>query len=204
MALYRDRILPHLIRLVMRNHHLVPYRARVLAAAAGRALEVGIGAGANLPFYGPQAREVIGLEPAPRLVEMARRAAKHSLLPVKVIEAPAENIPLDDNSIDTVVMTWTLCSIPDAAGGLSEMRRVLKRGGRLLFVEHGLAPENRVQKWQHRLTPFSKHVCGGCHLDRAISSLIENAGFRFERLNCGYMRGPKPIAFIYEGSALSS
>jgi ubiquinone/menaquinone biosynthesis C-methylase UbiE len=101
-------------------------------------------------------------------------------------------------------MTWTLCSIPDTASALAEMRRVLKPKGRLLFVEHGLAPEIGVQKWQHRLTPLWKHVAGGCHLDRAMNVLIQNAGFRIEHLATGYMPGPKPMTFMYEGRALLS
>ena len=113
----------------------------------------------------------------------------------------AEAVPLEDRSVDTVVTTWTLCSIPDPRRALDEMRRVLRHGGRLLFVEHGLAPDPKVRWWQDRLTPTWKHVGGGCHLNRAIADLIEAAGFEFERLDTGYMRGPKPMTFMYEGSA---
>lgn len=203
MPLYRDHILPHLIHLAMRSEDFTPYRQRVVATATGRILEVGIGSGANLPFYGADAREVIGLEPSPRLAAMTRRAALRSSLPLTVLEASAEAIPLDDGSIDTVVMTWTLCSIPAAIPALREMLRVLKPGGRLLFVEHGLAPDPRVRKWQHRLTPCWKHLAGGCHLDRAINSLIQNAGFRIEKLDTGYLRGPRPLTFLYEGVAVA-
>ena len=203
MGFYQNHVLPHLISLTMRNRQLQPYRERVLSAAKGRVLEIGIGAGANLPFYGPEARELIGLEPSPSLIAMTRRAATRSPLPVSVIETGAEKIPLDDRSIDSVVMTWTLCSIPDALGALGEIRRVLKADGRLLFAEHGLAPETSVQKWQHRLTPVWKRVAGGCHLDRAINLLIQDAGFRIERLATGYMRGPRPMTFMYEGIARS-
>src|SRR5262249_9695155 len=133
---------------------------------------------------------------------MARRAAGAQLRSVDFIKGSAESIPLDHASVDTVVTTWTLCSIPDAPRALAEMRRVLKPGGRLLFVEHGRAPQPSVVWWQDRLTPAWKCVGGGCHLNRAIANLIEGAGFAFDRLQTGYMRGgPRAVAFMYEGSA---
>jgi ubiquinone/menaquinone biosynthesis C-methylase UbiE len=131
---------------------------------------------------------------------MAREAAD-SGVPVRFLEASAETIPLDDGTIDTVVTTWTLCSIPQAASALGEMRRVLRPGGRLLFAEHGLAPSASVRWWQDRLTPAWQRISGGCHLNRPISSLIEGAGFRIERIETGYIPGPKPMTFMYEGSA---
>ena len=189
MSFYQDRVLPHLINLTMRNSHLVPYRERVIAAAEGRVLEIGIGSGLNLPFYSPQVQEIFGLEPSPQLVTMAKRAAQDSSAPVTFIEGQAEAIPLDDRSIDTVVTTWTLCTIPDAARALSEMKRVLKPGGRLLFVEHGMAPEAGVRSWQDWLTPAWKRISGGCHLNRPINSMIEAAEFDFERLETGSFSG---------------
>ena len=155
MSFYADRIVPHLVNLAMRNRRLLPYRERVISAAEGRVLEIGIGSGLNLSFYGSQAREILGLEPAARLLAMAQPAADRSSLPVRFIEGSAEAIPLDDHSIDTVVTTWTLCTVPGVLGALREMRRVLKPGGELLFVEHGLAPEPRVAAWQRRLTPLA-------------------------------------------------
>ena len=201
MGFYQDRILPHLINLAMRNRDLVPYRERALSAAEGRVLEIGIGSGFNLPFYSAQAREILGLDPSPRLIDMARRAAGGSPVPVTFIEGSAEAIPLDDGSIDTVVTTWTLCSIPGAVQALEEMRRVLKPAGQLLFVEHGLSPETDVRKWQDRLTPIWKRIGGGCHLNRPIGSLIETAGFHIDRIDTGYAKGPKPMTFMYEGRA---
>ena len=120
---------------------------------------------------------------------------------LELIEGSAEAIPLESNSVDTVVTTWTLCSIPDAGRALREMHRVLRPTGRLLFVEHGRAPEPNVRWWQDHLTPAWKRIGGGCHLNRAIQSLIEDAGFQFDRFETGYMRGPKPLAFMYEGTA---
>jgi ubiquinone/menaquinone biosynthesis C-methylase UbiE len=200
MGFYQDQIVPLLINLSMRQKNLVAYRDRIVPAATGRVLEIGIGSGVNLPFYTPGVQHVIGLDPSPRLLEMARGAQRRNL-PVDFIEGSAEGIPLEKASIDTVVTTWTLCSIPDADRALREMHRVLKPAGRLLFVEHGRAPDPNVVWWQDRLTPIWKRLGGGCHLNRAIGSLIEGAGFQFERLETGYMRGPKPMAFMYEGSA---
>ncbi|MBH02659.1 MAG: SAM-dependent methyltransferase [Xanthomonadales bacterium] len=201
MGLYNDVVLPRLCDLAMRNRHLVPYRRRVLAGAQGQVLEIGIGSGLNLPFYGPHVRGIHGLEPSPQLVRLAERAAGRSNRPVSLIEGSAEAIPFDDKSLDTIVTTWTLCSIPHADRALAQMRRVLKPGGRLLFVEHGLGPEEAVRKWQHRLTPVWSKVSGGCHLNRPIQALIEHAGFDVARLETGYMKGPKTMAFIYEGDA---
>lgn len=201
MGFYNDVILPRLCDLAMRNKHLVPFRQRAIAAAEGRVLEVGVGSGRNLPFYRPPAREVLALEPAPRLVAMARIASRANIMPVKFLAASAEAIPLDRHSVDTVVTTWTLCSIPQAATALAEMRRVLRPGGRLLFVEHGLAPDASVRRWQDRLTPIWRSCAGGCHLNRPISSLIEEAGFRIDRIETGYIPGPRPMTFMYEGSA---
>jgi ubiquinone/menaquinone biosynthesis C-methylase UbiE len=201
MGLYRDHILPHLIHLSMRQRNLAAYRARVLPAAQGRVLEIGIGSGLNLPYYSTTVEQVIGLDPSPKLLGMAREAARRTSLPLELIENSAEAIPLYNRSIDTVVTTWTMCSIPDVQRALGEMRRVLKPEGRLLFVEHGLSPDPGIRRWQDRLTPVWRRVGGGCHLNRAIGELIEEAGFRIERLETGYMRGPKPMTFMYEGSA---
>ncbi len=203
MGFYQQYLLPHVINLAMRNRDLLPYRKRLLAAAQGRVLEIGIGSGLNLSFYPAQVREIVGLEPAPRLIGMARRsAAENARIPTTFIEGSAEAIPLDARSFDTVVTTWTLCSIPNAVVALREMRRVLKLDGQLLFVEHGRAPEESIRKWQDRLTPTWKRIGGGCHLNRPIQLLIESAGFNMTRLQTGYMRGPKPMSFMYEGCAL--
>src|SRR4051794_12287143 len=167
MDFYNNVILPRLCDLAMRNKHMLPYRQRVIGAAEGRVLEIGIGSGLNLPFY-RNTREIIGLEPAPRLLAMARQAAEKTFTPVTLIQGSGAAIPIEDRSIDTVVTTWTLCTIPDAARALSEMWRVLKPSGRLLFVEHGMAPEAGVRSGQNWLTPAWKRISGGCHLNRPI------------------------------------
>jgi ubiquinone/menaquinone biosynthesis C-methylase UbiE len=201
MAFYQDQIIPLLINWSMRQRNLAAYRSRIVPAAEGSVLEIGIGSGLNLPFYSRNVAHVIGLEPSPKLLAMARRVQRTGSGSVEFIEGSAEAIPLKDASVDTVVTTWTLCSIPDASRALRDMRRVLRPGGRLLFVEHGRAPDANVVWWQDRLTPVWKRLGGGCHLNRAVGTLIEGAGFQFDRLQTGYMRGPKPMTFMYEGCA---
>jgi ubiquinone/menaquinone biosynthesis C-methylase UbiE len=203
MGFYSDIILPRLCDLAMRNKQLLPFRQRVTGAAEGRVLEIGVGSGINLPFYRPPVREVLALEPTPRLIIMAQRASNRAGIPVRFLEASAEAIPLDDHSVDTIVTTWTLCSIPQAATALADMRRVLRPAGKLLFVEHGRAPDEGTRWWQDQLTPAWRRISGGCHLNRPIPSLIESGGFRIDRLETGYIPGPKPMTFMYEGSARS-
>jgi ubiquinone/menaquinone biosynthesis C-methylase UbiE len=197
---YNDRILPRLVHMSMRQPALVPYRQRVIAAAEGRVLELGVGSGMNLPYYGDRADQVIGIDPSSRLLALADRAHRDRLT-ARLVRCSAEGIPLEDESVDTIVTTWTLCSIPDVARALREARRILKPSGRLVFVEHGLAPDANVRRWQRRLTPLWKRLAGGCHLNRAIDRLIEDAGFRIERIDTGYMQGPRPMTFMYEGRA---
>jgi ubiquinone/menaquinone biosynthesis C-methylase UbiE len=201
MGFYQERIVPLLIQLAMRNKRLRPYRERVVGAAEGYVLEVGIGSGLNLPFYGPNAREILGLDPSPRLLARARGAIGKTRRNVQLIEGSAESIPLENHSVDTVVMTWTGCSIPNVAMALAETRRVLRANGTFFFVEHGRAPEPSVARWQDRLNPMWKRIGGGCHLNRSIGELIEGAGFGIADLRTGYMKGPKPMTFMYEGRA---
>lgn len=201
MSFYREHVLPYLLQRAMRRSDLAEYRVRLIPQATGRVLEIGIGSGLNLPFYSTNVDQVFGLEPSPKLLAMTRNAAGKSVVPVELIEGSAEAIPLDRQSIDTVVITWTLCSIPDAANSLREMRRVLKPGGRLLFVEHGLSPDPNVRVWQNRITPLWKRIGGGCHLNRPINSIIKTGGFHFDRLDTGYMKGPKLMTYMFEGTA---
>jgi ubiquinone/menaquinone biosynthesis C-methylase UbiE len=199
MGFYQDRILPHLINLAMRNDQLVLYRQKTLASAYGRVLEIGIGSGFNLSFYTDRVTELLGLEPHPKLLKMASR--KPTVLRPMLIQGSAEAIPLEDGSVDTVVTTWVLCSIPNVVAALGEARRVVKPGGQFLFVEHGLAINDSVKRWQHRMTPAWQRLAGGCHLDRPISELIGQAGFEITQMATCYIKGPKPMTFTYQGIA---
>ena len=163
MSFYEHWVLPPLLDLVMRQHQLGKYRWEVVAGARGRVLEIGVGSGLNLTLYEQQVEVVFGLDPSERLLSMAQRRAAEASVPADLILGSATNIPLENASVDTIVMTWTLCSISDPLPALREMRRVLKRDGALLFVEHGLSPEPAVERWQHRLTPLWRHISGGCH-----------------------------------------
>ena len=201
MNFYDLWILPPILDLVMRQHQLQKYRREVVAAANGRVLEVGVGSGLNFPFYGKQVEIVFGIDPSPHLLAIARRRAATAGVRAELLQGSAIAIPLADNTIDTVVMTWTLCSIPDPLAALREMRRVLKPHGKLLFVEHGLSPESGIERWQHRLTPIWCHVGGGCHLDRKMDDLIRSAGFDLLRLRTEYAHGPRPMTYMYLGCA---
>jgi ubiquinone/menaquinone biosynthesis C-methylase UbiE len=201
VGLYEQRILPLLTHWAMGQQQLVAYRQQVVGGARGRVLEIGIGSGRNLPFYGEDVEEVIGVDPSPELLAMARRALAASPLRAELYEGSAEQLPFNDRSFDAAVVTWSLCSIPDPAAALWEARRVLRPGGRLLFAEHGRAPDPGVQRWQDRLTPAWRRWAGGCHLNRKPDDLVRAADFTLERLDTGYARGPRPMAFIYEGSA---
>jgi ubiquinone/menaquinone biosynthesis C-methylase UbiE len=203
VGFYQNRIVPHLVNWAMRNRQLRPYRERVTSTATGRVLEVGIGSGLNLALYPHEVREIVGLEPAHRLIGMARQTAEQAGMKVPLIEGAAESIPLASDSIDTVVTTWTLCTIPDPVGALIEMRRVLRPGGQLLFVEHGLSPEEKIRRWQRRLDPVWKRFAGGCHLDRPIRELIEKAGFQIAELDMTYAEGPRLMTFFYQGRAVA-
>jgi ubiquinone/menaquinone biosynthesis C-methylase UbiE len=204
MSVYAERILPYIVHMSMGQSTFTAYRRRLVPAAEGRVLEIGIGSGLNLPFYGKGATHVIGLDPSSKMLSMARESTRGTSQSLELLEASAEAIPLDDQSVDTVVSTWTLCTIPDVMCALGEMRRVLKPGGRLLFVEHGRSTDASVRRWQDRLTPLWKRIGGGCHLNRAIAQLVAESGFRIERMETGYMKGPKAMTFMYEGGARPS
>ena len=201
MSFYDRWILPWVLDLAMRNKEARRYRERMIPLATGRMLEVGIGSGLNLPFYGAGVRHLFALEPSPELRRMAGRRTKDARFTVEFLDRSAEEIPLERASVDTVVTTWTLCTIPDAIRALQEMKRVLKPAGLLLFVEHGLAPEPGVQAWQHRLNPIWNRIGGGCNLDRKIDELIVQSGFRLAELETEYVKGLKPMSFTYSGRA---
>ncbi len=202
MNLYDRYCLPHLVHIVCSGDTVARQREKVVPLAEGRVLEVGMGSGLNLPFYDRDRVElVLGLEPSDMMRRKAQRNIQRAPFDVRLLDLPGEEIPLDDDSVDTVLLTYTLCTIPDWQIALEQMRRVLRPGGRLIFCEHGTAPDAAVRKWQDRLNPFWKKLAGGCHLNRPIPRLIEAGGFRVENLDSGYIPGPKFAAFNYWGTA---
>lgn len=200
MGLYDRRLLPWLIDRGMRNPAMAKYRPRIPPLATGRVLELGAGAGLNFPFYGREVTHLFGLEPADWLRRRAAAAAARAPFPVTLLGSGAEVIPLASASVDTVVSTWTLCSIPGVEAALAEVRRVLRPGGRLLFLEHGRAPDADVARLQDRLTPALRGLAG-CSPNRPIDRLIGDAGFRFGLIERTYFEGPRFIAYHYTGSA---
>lgn len=203
MGFYENTILPSIIDWSCSMAPIIELRKKVVPLAKGKVLEVGIGSGINLSLYNPaQVEHVWGLEPASG---MRRKATKNlSLSPVTVewLDLPGEAIPLDNNSVDTVLLTYTLCTIPDWKTALQQMHRVLKPQGKLLFCEHGRAPQKSVSKWQDRLTPVWKKFAGGCHLNRPIATCIEESGFTIEEINNLYLeKAPRFAGYMYYGQA---
>ena len=202
MGLYQNYVLPRLLDLAMRKKEIAEQRQQVVPAARGRVLEIGIGSGLNLPFYSSQVEAVVGVDPSPALLAMARSAARDLPLPVEFVARGAEHLPFDEHSFDTVVSTWSLCTIAGVGEALGEIRRVLKPGGELIFIEHGRAPERRVSGCQNILNPVWRRFAGGCNLNRPIDRLIGEAGFALTTLKTGYfVKGPRPLTFHYRGAA---
>lgn len=201
MGIYERWLLPRLVDLVMRNEEATRFRLRTIPAARGRVLEIGSGSGLNLPFYGAAVTRLYALDPSRPLLDMAGRKRPPAGFPVIFLERSAEEIPLESHSIDTVVTTWTLCTLPDPEKALHETRRVLKPQGTLLFAEHGLAPDPGVDRWQRRINPLWLRVAGGCNLDRRIDHLIREAGFEILELENEYAKGPRPFSYTYRGRA---
>ena len=205
MNLYDRYLLPYLLDVACGIKPVQRQRAKIVPRATGRVLEIGIGTGRNLPFYDKtKLTELSGLDPAEQMHRLSRKRMRQAGLKVRMLNLSAEEIPEADATFDTLVMTFTLCSIPDPVKALKEMRRVLKPEGRLLFCEHGAAPDASVRRWQDRLTPLWKPLAGGCHLNRDIPALLKEGGFEIEDLETLYLPGPKPLTFNYWGSAVSA
>jgi len=205
MSFYNRYILPRVIHVTCSLRPNMLQRRRVVPRATGTVLEIGIGTGLNLPFYDTgKVSRVVGLEPSREMLVKARRTARDVPFGVEFIDLPGEEIPLADHSIDTVLMTYTLCSIADTQAALRQMQRVLKPGGNLIFCEHGVAPDRTVRSWQDRLNPVWSRLGGGCQLNRDIPGLIRAGGFEIGDLRAEYIRGWRPASFNYWGSATAS
>lgn len=203
MGLYSRFILPRIIHFTCGLKPIMRQREKVIPHAHGRVLEVGIGSGLNLPYYdGTKVSKLWGLDPSPEATRMAKRAARELSFQVEFIGLPGDEIPLEDDSIDTVVVTYTLCTIPDTSSALRQISRVLRPGGELMFCEHGAAPDASVRRWQDRLNPAWKRLGGGCNLNRPIPTVIEAGGFRITSLDAMYLPGWRPASFNYWGTAV--
>lgn len=198
---YERRILPGLINFAMTREEVTRLRVEHIPAARGVVCEIGIGSGLNLPFYTDAVTRLYGIDSSAELLAMARIRAASRPFEVELIEHDAKRIPIADASVDTAVVTWALCSIPDAGAALREIRRALAPDGTLIFIEHGLAADAGVRTWQNRLTPAWRRFIGGCHLNRNIDALVRGAGFTITSLRTSYLPGPRALTFMYEGIA---
>ncbi|WP_435979133.1 class I SAM-dependent methyltransferase [Psychrobacter sp. DM4] len=199
---YERYVLPKMIDMACSTGNVMKARASIVPQSVGEVLEIGLGSGLNLAFYdADKVSTIIGVDPAAQMQTLARERAADISIPVEVLAVDVQGIAAETDRFDTIVMTFTLCSIKDPLPALKEMARVLKPNGRLLFCEHGLAPDPTVERWQHRLTPFWKPMAGGCHLDRDIPALIRAGGFVIDDLTAEYLPGPRPMTYVYSGSA---
>ncbi|MCB1647726.1 MAG: class I SAM-dependent methyltransferase, partial [Pseudomonadales bacterium] len=190
MGFYDKYLLPKLLNLAMKAPEMTRLRKQLVPLATGRVLEIGVGSGLNLPFYDKSVK-VTGVDPSLELQHYARQVSEEAGLNIEFLSTTAEAIPLPDNSFDSAVVTWTLCTIPDAGAALLEIRRLLKPGGRLIFAEHGASPDAKVASWQNRINPVWNRVAGGCHLNRKPDEMLMQQGYNFEDLETGYIPGPR-------------
>ena len=205
MGFYAKYLLPRTVHFLCSAKLIRKQRKKVVSLATGRVLEIGIGSGLNLPLYDPyKVQQVWGLDPSIELWTLAEKTASQVDFSVEFIKGDAEAIPLDDCSADTVLVTYTLCSVPGVVRALKEIRRVLKPVGQLIFCEHGAAPDASVRRWQNRLNPIWKRIAGGCSLNLPIPSLLEQAGLKIRKMDTMYLPGWKPVTFNYWGTAGSA
>ncbi|HSX70791.1 MAG TPA: class I SAM-dependent methyltransferase [Pseudomonas sp.] len=202
MNFYDDKILPRLIDFACGMGQVMKTRAQIIPMAEGRVLEIGIGTGLNLSFYDREkVSAIVGVDPAAQMQSLARQRAANIGIPVEMIALELGQIQTADASFDSIVCTFTLCTIPDPLAALQEMRRVLKPGGKLLFSEHGRAPDAGVRAWQDRITPLWKPLAGGCHLNRDIPALLGAGGFHIREVQSSYLQGPRPMTWVWRGWA---
>ena len=201
MSFYEDQVVPRLVNAMLGNKEFAKLRRHVASGLAGEVLEVGFGSGLNVPYYPAAVTRVQAVDPATLGRRLAESRLAASTIPVEFVGLDGAQIPVESASIDHVLITWTMCTIPDIETALAEMRRVLRPAGRMHFVEHGLAPDAKVATWQHRLNPLERRLAGGCNLNRPIDALIAQAGFSFDELETFYGKGPKSFSYLYKGVA---
>jgi ubiquinone/menaquinone biosynthesis C-methylase UbiE len=201
MGLYADQFLPRFIDRVLGVGECSKIRARTAAGLSGEVLEVGFGSGLNVPHYPAAVTRVQAVDPATVGRKLAEPRVAASSVPVEYIGLDGESLPIDSASVDHVLITWTMCTIPDVGAALSEMHRALRPGGQLHFAEHGRSSDAKIARWQDRLTPVQRFLFGGCHLNRSIDELVRRAGFEIEQMDTFYLSGPKPLGYMYEGMA---
>jgi ubiquinone/menaquinone biosynthesis C-methylase UbiE len=201
MGLYRNQVLPRCNNVLLSSRELTPVRARVAADLAGKVLEIGFGSGLNVPHYPAAVTLVQAVDPATVGRKLAAKRLAASQVPVEFIGLDGQVLPLESASVDHVLTTWTMCTIPDVDSALREMHRVLRPGGQVHFVEHGRSPDPAVARWQDRLTPLQRWLFGGCHLNRPIDRLLSRAGFGVTRMDNYYLAGLKPLGYSFEGVA---
>ena len=202
MGLYADQIRPRASNLALRGGEFAGPRARAAAGLDGEVLEIGFGSGLNIPYYPAGLKRVQAVDPAAAGRKLAAGRAAGSAVPIEYVGSDAEALPVPDASVDHVLSTWTLCTIPDAMRALAEVRRVLRTGGAFRFVEHGLAPDPGVARLQQRLTPLQRRAFGGCHLNRLIDQLVAAAGLELTQMDTYYMKGPRALGYTFEGVAV--
>lgn len=201
MGFYSDQILPRFVNVVMGVKEFEPIRARVSSGLEGDVVEIGFGSGLNVPSYPPAVKRVLAVDPATVGRKLAAKRLAATAVPVEFVGLDGEELPVESDSVDRVLATWTLCSIPKPERALAEIYRVLRSGGEFRFVEHGLSPEPTVARWQNRITPLQRRVAGGCHLNRPVQSLLDASGLEVTRIDSYYVSGPKPWGYMYEGAA---
>jgi ubiquinone/menaquinone biosynthesis C-methylase UbiE len=201
MGFYEREVLPRVVDVALSGKQLDRLRARVAGRLEGEVLEIGFGSGRNVPHYAASVTRVRAVDPALAGRKLAAARVAASSVPIEYIGLDGEHLPIEDGSVDHVLTTWTLCTIPDVGRALEEIRRVLRPGGSLQFLEHGRAPDPKVAQWQDRITPLQRRIAGGCHLNRAIDHLVTDAGLSMERIDNYYVKGPKVFGYMYEGTA---
>ena len=204
MGFYDDRVLPHIINVVMNTKQTRRIRERVCSGLKGEVLEIGFGTGHNLPYLPAAVTRLLAVEPSVRSVQLAQARIAATQIDVEIIGLDGQRLPVDDASVDAVLCTWSLCTIPDAVAAVSEARRVLRPGGQFHFIEHGAAPDDGVRRWQDRLNGIEQRVAGGCNLNRDIAGIVEAGGMRISQLDRYYNPGePKAFGAMYEGVAIA-